>query len=1075
MKLLITLTATLLLATLSSPAQAPLQNAMFTAATSAEDSQGDDWAFLLFQLTADLETLLGRRLAVYQKPGGIDDPGAFTHTGNVALTDNPAVIKVLLTRAEAIGQPAGNLNAAIDELFGDLIPDPAIPVEEKLAAVIRGSIGDERNFTNLMLLARMHPGVSLALGLAHAGKIPNGTTTFEIRETNFDGAELGVVGRVTVTAKAPVVLTAPHPPVNVPELSPMGHLNARLRWGMPDDLRRLALLQYGYNVYAVDKSFAEVFNWHNTPPAVGILATAESAFPQIRRINRAPVIPTAIFNEIEAADLAADPKTFFAADDGGLVTDNPTPYKDGDRVYYFIAARDVLGRDGFYSEGTEVVLLDRVPPNAPRRPEVSNVVDYQNNTEDHRLQVRWRQVEPTEEDPISGYFIYRWENPTDAQKFGADPTQNLISGFIPHVPGETRLTYIDNNDATSPSAPADHDKTFWYTVRAFKPTDNEVGGVFSPNSAPAFGVLRNRFAPEAPDGQIFITCCKPDVAPDRIQDVADGSAADPLRAIFEPACIRKSSSIAWAEFALNDERDDDAIIGRFHFQPAQKQVRTRLDLGRSLYESQFVKIFCRVGDYKGNTSQWVELEERDVPQVGFIRRFIFEADTDCQEVELTDAAIQDGCFAHSPGGLDLPDLQLAPQDGDKPVNPIKIKFGLKDRAREYRVYRRLDEGDMTLWRQGLADEAEAEEIILEDGALPPNAGEVAYFGQYLDDNGNASELKLLGKHVALAQPAPQPMLNPLAVAGDDDNPMMQIRWFSPPHGVERFAVVLFTDLGPLPDQLIGILSNNTASPFDKATLVPNGPVYAFGAYRTPSLESGFGPGPDYEVTVPVEKGRKYVVRIYAIAKSGGPATGSVSQEFQWPTESIAEATGPNVPWPARPLPVTFSSAEISPDLVPIRVSEPGFNGVGLVIGEIPRARVVAHGEELGNQFINPFDDPRSFLFPDSLGNDHRLLPMVVYRRQVPSEQYPAPSGDLIQVTPMMTEIATAPVGGNRFVRDPFVKIVVPQTGPANMILLDTQPAVMFAQYEYHIVTYNEDGEIRATYTTPALEVTPTPK
>lgn len=1052
-------------------AQAPLQNAMFTAGTSATDNQGDDWAFLLFQLTSDLESLLGRRLAIYQKPGNLDAPGAFVHSGNVALQDNPLIIKALLNRAAALGQAPDQLNLAIDQLFGELIPDPALPVEAKLSAVIRGSIGDPRQFSNLMLLARMHPGVSLALGLAHAQRINPGTTTFEIRETNLAGDELGVVGRVEVTAGAPVILSAPHAPVNVPEISPMGHLNARLRWGMPDDLRRLALLQYGYNLYAVDKAYAESIDWHNLPPAPGLLAAAAADLPQVRLINQAPILPVALFDEIQALDLAADPTTFFIADDGGLASATPQPYRDGDRVYYFVTARDVLGRDGFSSNGTEVVLHDRVPPNAPSRPTITNVIDYNNNQEDHRLQVRWRQVEPTPDEPIAGYYIYRWQNVTDVQKFAADPLQNRITELIPHVPGQSLLDYIDDQDLDSPAAPNDHDKTFWYTVRALKTTND--GGVLSPNSAPAFGVLRNRFAPAAPIGAIFITCCKPDVAPDRVEDVPDASADDPLRAIFEAVCIRKSRTVAWAEFALNDERDPAAFVGRYHFQFFRNKVRARLDLGRALYDDGPVKIFCRVGDDHGYVSAWTELEQRNVPQVGFIRQFIFEADEQCETVELDEVAIAAGCSSHSPGGLNIPDLPLVPADGDQPIKPIIVHLGLTDNAREYRIYRRIDEGEMTLWRQGLSDQAEAETIVEQDGSLPPNAGEIAYFGQFLDDNGNASELKLLGKHVALAQPAPKPMLSPPAIDGNDTDPRMKIRWFSPPHGVERFAVLIGSDPGPLPPSISPNLSPNQEAPlakteFSDGNIIPKN--VTFGSYFTPSLEAGFGPGPDYEISIPVKKGRTYQVQIKAIAKAGGPPALSVPYEFKWPTEDIDEATGPNVPWPARPLPAVADSV-IDPDLAPIRIIQSDFNGVGIVIGHVPPARLHQNFSDLNTygHFIDPGDDPRSYLFPKEVGDSLNLLPMAVYRYQSPSPAFPETSRDLIQVTPLMNSIATGTTATARLIRDPFIKLIPsdPSASDPNdpwlMTLLDTQPVVRTASYVYLIVRFNPDGEIASVH------------
>jgi hypothetical protein len=1057
------------------PAQ-PLQNALFTAGTSAVDAQGDDWAFLLFQLTTSAEDLFGRRLTVYEKPGGLDDPGTFAKSGNVALQTRPEVIKLLLKRAAALGQSPGDLSLAIDELFGELAPAPELPVEEKLSAVIRGSIDDPRQFANLMFLARMHPGVSLALGLAHAQRIGPGLTTFEIRELGPLDAEVGVVGRVVVEAGNPVLLPAAFAPVNVPETSPKGHLNARLRWGVSDDLRRLSLLQYGFNVYRVDQSRVETFDWDQDPPPPGLLADLAPTEPDINRVNRSPVLPSAVFGEIDALDLAADPATFFIADDNGLVEEDAVPFNDGDRFYYFIAARDILGRDGETSPGTLVVIYDRVPPNAPRMPEVSNLTTYVDGVEDTRLKITWRQPQPLAGEAIAGYYVYRWDTPGDVQKFAVNPLVNRISGFIPHLPGESHNSYLDAGDG-APTVPDSYDQTYWYTVRAVKQTVLPPHAApLSPNSAPAFGVLRNREAPEGPDGRVFITCCLPDVQPDRVEDVPSSAedANDPLRFVLDLICTRAATGIAWAEFAANDERDPANFIGRYNFQFFRNNVRARVSRGRAIVDGT-ITIYCRVGDAAGNVSEWVALEERDLPQNGFVRQYRFAADEACEEVLLDPLDISGHCKVHSPGGLKIPaDPQALPQDGENPSNPIKLTFELTDRSEEYRVYRRVDQGDLTLWRQGLADEAEANEIILEDGALPPNAGEVAYFGQLLDDNGNASELKLLGTHVAVAQPAPDPLLGPPEIDGAEADPRMRIRWFCPPHGVERFHVILGTEVGFPPLSISPDLSDNTESPQNKLVLNPNEnpdsdpDAINVGFYWTPSVDAGFGPGPDYELSIPVTPGRTYHVQIRSVALNGGEFRYSLPYTFVWPAEGFDDLTGPDVPWPARPLPPT--DPDFDSGIVPIRVFTSDFNGLGVVIGEAPPEAVNQDGD-----LANPDDDIRNYLFPQGLESELLLLPMMLYRYQVASDAFPEPGGDLIQVTPLIERIVTVPTAAASEIRDPFIKLYRPGTGadptvPFSVVLLDYQPAVRTASYAYVLVRYKQNGEIASVHPIPSIHV-----
>src|SRR5262249_23638124 len=154
---------------------------------------------------------------------------------------------------------------------------------EKLSVIIRGSAGNPEHESSLQLLARLHSGVAMVLGMAHAEPIGVGKTTFELRQ--FDAArsqDLGVVGRVTVEAGSPITLPAPDLPVPVPEVggkdepkpeSVKGDLNVKLRWATPDALRRLSILNYGFNVYRITRSFAEQpgNQFHLTPPGTATL------------------------------------------------------------------------------------------------------------------------------------------------------------------------------------------------------------------------------------------------------------------------------------------------------------------------------------------------------------------------------------------------------------------------------------------------------------------------------------------------------------------------------------------------------------------------------------------------------------------------------------------------------------------------------------------------------------------------------------------------------------------------------------------------------------------------------------
>jgi hypothetical protein len=151
------------------------------------------------------------------------------------------------------------------------------------------------------------------------------------------------------------------------------------------------------------------------------------------------------------------------ADDNGLAFDRP-PFNNGDQFYYFIAGRDVLGRDGQTSPGILVTMCDRVPPPGPRTVRVENEYRLVGNVRRQNLKVVWRPLKPQPGKTIIGYYVYRWAEHTDSQKLSSNPLVNRISPLIPHDPNAPLLSYIDDGQG-APTIPADADRTKWYTVR----------------------------------------------------------------------------------------------------------------------------------------------------------------------------------------------------------------------------------------------------------------------------------------------------------------------------------------------------------------------------------------------------------------------------------------------------------------------------------------------------------------------------------------------------------------------------------------------------------------------------------
>src|SRR5207248_6611397 len=99
------------------------------------------------------------------------------------LQTDPAVLAPLLTRSVNLGENLVELDSVIGNLFQNLMPAASLSLAQKLSIVIRGAVSEPDLFNNLLLLARLHPGVHLCLGTAAAELMAStGKTTFEIRE-----------------------------------------------------------------------------------------------------------------------------------------------------------------------------------------------------------------------------------------------------------------------------------------------------------------------------------------------------------------------------------------------------------------------------------------------------------------------------------------------------------------------------------------------------------------------------------------------------------------------------------------------------------------------------------------------------------------------------------------------------------------------------------------------------------------------------------------------------------------------------------------------------------------------------
>ncbi|HKS37030.1 MAG TPA: hypothetical protein VJW76_07565 [Verrucomicrobiae bacterium] len=1055
-------------------AQEGLEDTIYTAGTTFTQAADREWAYVIWDNTTP-GPAVNQHFAVYAKAGNAPSPGLYTRKSVLGVQTDPAVIKVLLNRAMNIGDNPNELDHRLRNLFQHLMPPSGIPVEQKLAIVIQGSLGDPDNYESLLLLARLHPGVAMCLGTACAELIStNGPTTFEIRQ--FDLAknqDIAVVGRVTVTAKSPLVLPAPGAPVPVPETdnkgnakthSAKGNLNVKLRWATPHELRRLSIMNYGFNVYRYSRAAAEAKNYHATPPSVAALK-ADGTSGLAVRINELPIItdndfdpanpanPTANTNDVANFNqaLGGDSTTWFVADDNGGNRPGGVKFQNGDQFYYFVTARDILGRDGLVSPGRLVTLCDRLPPPAPEGVEVENdyAFDAVSGTSSQRLKVLWRPYDGTN-DTVVGYHVYRWMNAADVQKPAVRATNAPASPLIPLASGQTTQGFVDNG-ANAPQMPLHSGLAFWYTVRA---VDNSAcGGNVSPDSAPVFGVLRDRVGPAAPTGRLLVQCVRPFVefvtaTPLTWQD------PDPEVAAYQIACTRDGlggEEIQWAEFFWSllghggaGQPVTSNYIARVFFPPAYSPgefVNVPLLIARSNVTSADLMLYCRAGAKNGKVSNLAPFGPAPLPAPDQFLGVLFHSAIQTLRTE--------SCDGHTP---------VIP--GTNKITGIEICANVTAGAKEYRIYRRVDNGPLTLIKQG---KIEGSPVCHTNLDLPGSSGTICYYVQFLDEHGNASPVTQIGDCTPVGGlgKLPKPLLAEVEAAGTKAAPRMILRWFCPPAGIDRFRVYIAQDFGEPPDVFGPDLSPNIFAnqtpPTSEEQFTLDGVKTnkTFKGYLTLPIGPAFGDGASFEVDVPnVTVGKRYTVFVRAVDKAGNLSDPSNGEQFKW---SVHKKPALEVPWPARDLPEVSG---FNSNIAAMVMHTNSFKGLGVRIGH----HIFKDPDDYHYRDLPTLTDPVEYLY-DGPKNEP-LLPVAMYRYQVANVFFPQVSGDVVQVTPLMERIAFREVTNvdKPFVRifDPFIGMD-PEIGPIavelpfyliGIHLLDTQPVIRGAAYRYLLVRFD---------------------
>src|ERR1017187_9989575 len=600
------LSAWLFLALIQGLAAQNLSNLVFTVGTTIQDSGGNNWSYVLIG-SAVPDVVRGKQFAIYGKPGFPTNTAPFTLRGMIFQQSDLLAINNLLTESTSLNEDLAALGDTLDILLHKMPGINNQSLAQKVSTAFQISAGDSITAETFWLVSQVHPGLKLCAGLAFAEKIA-ATTTYEIREVNpGTGAAGDVLGRVTVTPGAPVVLPAPGYPFQVTTNAPSDHLRIRLRWGTPDALRRLSLLQFGFDVWRIPLAAAQAGGFDVTPPSLAMLYSNTN----FTRVNLLPALATMDYAPLPGSGGPDDPTdraTYFFSDSNGRSLGSPVfppgtttpgylvpPFNDGDKFYYFITARDILGRDGLVSPGGLAQACRKFPPKAPTKLTVLNTVQVLalgggHTTNQQRLLVRWLQ-NTNISDLVTQYWVYRWPNPTMALTNDATPSNNLAA--VVSQLANTNLGFLLDTDASSPADPGP--SNFWYTVRAASLT--ACGSLlFSPNSAPASGVLRQRAAPPATTGELVGSCGTPVVMFQTFDSLANPNGPDTNNWNFRVTCQRRDSGIAWAQFVIGTQ-----TFGPLYFPPDGNAIAVDFSMPAVGSAANF-QATCIAGTYYGQVS-----------------------------------------------------------------------------------------------------------------------------------------------------------------------------------------------------------------------------------------------------------------------------------------------------------------------------------------------------------------------------------------------------------------------------------------------------------------------------------------
>ncbi|MBI1841069.1 MAG: hypothetical protein HYR88_09490 [Verrucomicrobia bacterium] len=1125
-----------------------------TTAATTVSSDGRPWLYLAFGENQP-GLIASRNLAVYLKAGAAETPNSFTLRGAVAPTLDATAITVLLSRGRAVGDDLGALEAEMVALHQWLLDKsrvppsppvtaPTLPLPQRIAAIVGRASADSSLAQLLDLMTFAHPALRMIRGKAWAGPLEvavGAPVTAEVRERDAAGKDGSVLGRVTIIAGQRDSLPEPGPVVLVPDQGSSGDLSVNLRWATSDALRQAGARHQGDAVWRVARGFAEDRGFHITPPDAAALDALGLSNPSVVKRVASKVSPNPLFTSLTVADFGLDPRTSYITDNNNRFANGGQPFAEGSQYYYFVAAVDALGRPGRTSTGVLATFCRRVPPSIPSH--LSVRARWSAAERKQVWDIAWNSNAKTDGTATTRYEVYRGN---DLAQLSAAQHDTLDLGANPIVPANpwaiqkiadvpdpgsaTIQTLLTTVPADGP--PGAH---WWFSARAIHQGPPGCPDVASPLSPPQMKSLPERSAPGAPDpDQIpapVVQCLRVGCLADQQPGVE--APAEPFEGLalrYIARCAGREG-IAAVRFHVVDTVDGSELVPETLIPLSADDPEGDVDWTLPVSSlGHLLDIQCRAESVGGVASAWTHSKATGVDPNGNQRRtYHFVAGAISQDELLARQGSGDPLWSAmlleaAPPCADDVHHTVSPAGGQ--ILHPQLTLPLASDSAQYRIYRRVKDGPITLIGQGIQFYAVAgSKVTFTDSSSTIFNGQVEYFGQLLDRHGNPSAMRRLGHVRFTGDKPPTPVLfKPLATAygGDASAPTVTLTWICPPEHVDRFEM-FFETAKPAMDRHLGITQAagalRTITPSSSDILrrfkisTKEDPFTKRHAVTAQSFLTGrvggdFEPGPRFNLPMQVDRTLKYTVWVRALGPNGEPGEISKTVEFQWqsPAPPITD-----IAWPMRPLPPVASYnhginvvdfGDFSDDRrfwaflqggvaqVKLRSVDTNTTPVGIRVGSLggityegARAGFTAAPNPVGPAFMAPSTstaygkaDPNKQVFPHESDPTQSLFPCVLYRQQVPNDTFPNVTDDVAQCSPLVRSIAWMNLrsGGGpdlSVLIDPLFRWIGPDPNNPrlDLYLVDTQPVVSEARYRYWLVRFNIFGE--PVQTIPCGEVT----